>query len=119
MRFAGYAAIFDRPDQGGDVIRKGAFEGAPAKDLPLFWQHDATQRIGTVERLAEDRRGLRVIARLADGRSVAPGQGLSFGYRVRAARKGKFRELTDLELIEVSLVTQPMQPLARVHAVEE
>jgi len=28
------------------------------------------------------------------------------------------RELTALELVEVSLVAQPMQPLARVHAVE-
>ena len=119
MRFAGYVAIFDQPDCGGDVIRKGAFNGAMTNGLPIFWQHDPAQRIGTVERLAEDRRGLRVIARLADGRSVAPGQGLSFGYRVRAARKGKFRELTDLELIEVSLVSQPMQPLARVHAVED
>ena len=119
MRFAGYAAIFDRPDHGGDVIRKGAFEGAPAKGLPLFWQHDTAQRIGTVERLAEDSRGLRVITRLTAGRAVVPGQGLSFGYRVRAARKGKFRELTDLELIEVSLVTHPMQPLARVHAVDD
>ena len=25
MRFAGYAAIFDRPDRGGDVVRPGAF----------------------------------------------------------------------------------------------
>jgi hypothetical protein len=25
MRFAGYAAIFDRPDRGGDIVRKGAF----------------------------------------------------------------------------------------------
>lgn len=119
MRFAGYAAIFDRPDSGGDVIRKGAFRGASEKGLPLFWQHDPAHRIGTIERLAEDTRGLRIIARLADGRSVAPGHGLSFGYRVRAAKKGKFRELTDLELIEVSLVMQPMQPLARVHAVED
>ena len=118
-RFAGYAAIFDRPDCGGDVIRKGAFSGAPEKGLPLFWQHDPAHRIGTIERLAEDSRGLRVIARLTAGRDVSPGQGLSFGYRVRAARKGRFRELTDLELIEVSLVSQPMQPLARVHAVED
>ena len=28
------------------------------------------------------------------------------------------RELTALELVEVSLVTVPMQPKARVHAVE-
>jgi len=119
MRIAGYAAIFDRPDQGGDVIRKGAFASAPKAGLPLFWQHDAGRRIGTVESLAEDTRGLRVIARLAPRRAVAPGHGLSFGYRVRAAHNRKFRELTDLELVEVSLVSEPMQPLARVHAVED
>ena len=27
MRFAGYAAIFGRPDRGGDVVRAGAFAG--------------------------------------------------------------------------------------------
>jgi HK97 family phage prohead protease len=45
--------------------------------------------------------------------------GLSFGYRVREAKGEAPRELTDLELVEVSLVTFPMQPRARVHAVEE
>jgi phage head maturation protease len=28
------------------------------------------------------------------------------------------RELTDVELVEISLVTLPMQPRARVHALE-
>jgi len=119
MRFAGYAAIFDRPDSGGDVVRRGAFAAAPSRGVPLFWQHDPALRIGTIEKLEEDSRGLRVIGRLVSGRAVAPGQGLSFGYRVRAARQGPFRELTDLELVEVSLVAQPMQPLARVHAVDD
>ena len=45
--------------------------------------------------------------------------GLSFGYRVREAKGTEPRELTALELVEVSLVAQPMQPLARVHMVEE
>jgi hypothetical protein len=31
---------------------------------------------------------------------------------------GAVRELTALDLVEVSLVAQPMQPLARVHAIE-
>lgn len=44
--------------------------------------------------------------------------GLSFGYRVRDKRHGRVRELRDLELVEVSLVTIPMQPGARVHMVE-
>ena len=46
-------------------------------------------------------------------------RGLSFGYRVKAATEGAPRELTELELVEISLVTMPMQPKARVHAIEE
>ena len=45
--------------------------------------------------------------------------GLSFGYRVREAKSaGALRELIELDLVEVSLVAHPMQPKARVHAVE-
>ncbi len=118
MRFAGYAAIFDAPDHGGDVIRKGAFAHALRADIPLLWQHDAGKVIGRIESLSEDARGLRVIARLSGGQSVHAGQGLSFGYRVLSADKRTYRELTALDLIEVSVVTHPMQPLARVIAVQ-
>ncbi|WP_106639899.1 HK97 family phage prohead protease [Allosphingosinicella vermicomposti] len=130
MRFAGYAAVFDRVDRGGDVVRAGAFARA-LKDgggVPLLWQHQAGRPIGRIEMLAEDRRGLRVIGRVLDGeaaRLLGAGavRGLSFGYRVRAGRPSTGsglagRELTDLDLVEVSLVTFPMQPQARVHAVE-
>lgn len=126
MRFAGYAAVFDRPDRGGDVVRAGAFarslkRGAGA--VPLLWQHDPAKPIGRIEYLKEDRRGLRVIGRLVDPRAAALLKGgaiggLSFGYRVRTAGEGAPRELTELELVEVSLVTLPMQPMARVHALE-
>lgn len=123
VRFAGYAAVFDAVDRGGDVVRAGAF-GAPAL-VPLLWQHGGAP-VGVIEQLAEDARGLRVIGRIDDARLaglVRGGgvKGLSFGYRVRGARtgslRGRVRELTALDLIEVSLVAQPMQPLARVHAV--
>jgi len=121
IRFAGYAAVFDRVDRGGDVVRSGAF-GALPEAVPLLWQHGGAP-VGTIERVAEDLQGLRVIGRiehprlagLVKARAVT---GLSFGYRVTAARSGRVRELTGLELVEVSLVAQPMQPLARVHAVE-
>ncbi len=124
MRFAGYAAVFDMPDRGGDIVRKGAFKGTAKAGIPLLWQHDQSRRIGYVESLSEDDRGLRVIAQIddaeldTDGEAVRAGAGLSFGYRVRTARRGEFRELTDLDLIEVSVVSHPMQPLARVLAVE-
>ena len=131
MRFAGYAAIFDRPDRGGDVVRAGAFErslkrGAGA--VPLLWQHDPARPVGRIEYLREDRRGLRVIARLsagAGGREAAAllkdgaVAGLSFGYRVRKSSGASPRALEDIELVEVSLVSLPMQPKARVHAVED
>ena len=116
MRFAGYAALFDRVDRGGDVIRAGAFADARVP-LPILIGHDARRRVGEVESLAEDKRGLRVIGRV--DAPVTPGIGLSFGYRVRAAAHGAHRELKSLDLIEISLVAHPMQPLARVHAVED
>lgn len=126
MRFAGYAAVFGRPDKGGDVIRKGAFAAAlsRATEVPLLWQHKAGAVIGRIEHLSEDQRGLRVIAAVGDERAsklLESGRvnGLSFGYRVREAKaSGPHRELVELDLVEVSLVANPMQPKARVHAVE-
>ncbi len=124
MRFAGYAAVFDRPDSGGDVVRRGAFAEALKRsgEVPLLLQHKG-QPVGRIEHLSEDRRGLRVIAEVADARVrelVRRGlRGLSFGYRVREANSAAgVRELRALDLVEVSLVARPMQKLARVHAVE-
>lgn len=130
VRFAGYAAVFDRIDNGGDVVRRGAFARtlAAGKKVPLLWQHRSGTVIGHVERLAEDKRGLRVIASLSSGevaRAVAAQMkrgglnGLSFGYCVRRAeRRDHIRDLVDIDLVEVSVVSNPMQPLARIHAVE-
>lgn len=126
VRFAGYAAVFDRPDRGGDIVRKGAFARALERvgEIPLLLQHKSGQVIGRIEHLSEDKRGLRVIASVGDARAarlVAGGaiDGLSFGYRVREARQsGQARELIDLDLVEVSLVARPMQRQAKVHAVE-
>jgi HK97 family phage prohead protease len=100
----------------------------------LLWQHDAREPIGFVESVTEDQRGLRVVARVIDaGRGAGVSRllsagaidGLSFGYRVKAARRlargsgGAVRALERVELVEVSVVTFPMQPLARVLAVVE
>jgi len=130
IRFAGYAAVFDLLDRGGDVVRPGAFQRSliARRSIPLLWQHRAGAVIGRIERIEEDRRGLRVIgslnssetgamaARLISSRSI---EGLSFGYRVRSAeRSGGARHLTDVDLIEVSVVSRPMQPKARIHAVQ-
>jgi HK97 family phage prohead protease len=128
VRFAGYAALFGVADGGGDTIRPGAFARSLAggAEVPLLWQHDAARRIGTVETLAEDPRGLRVIARIDRPGSRAAAllrrgevNGLSFGYRARGyARVPGGRVLEDIELLEVSLVSHPLQPGARVHLVD-
>ena len=129
LRIAGYAALFDVADGARDTIRKGAFARTLAEQkgpLPLFWQHKPGQRIGTVETIAEDERGLRVIARVENAGSYAMKLlhrrevcGLSFGYRARGFRRTPGgRVLEDIDLFEISLVTHPLQPGARVHLVQ-
>jgi len=128
IRFAGYAAIFNRIDKGGDIIRPGAFGTLPeGQSLPLLWQHSPDQRIGSVDYIREDRRGLRVIANIStatragrDAAAMVQGgtlKGLSFGYRVKKASGQNPRELLELDVAEISLVTFPMQALARVHII--
>ncbi len=126
LRFAGYAALFGKRDAGGDTIRPGAFARTLADrkaPLPLFWQHHPDQQIGWIESIAEDAKGLRVIASLANPQGGAAAAlkrgaatGLSFGYRARHFnRDSQGRELTEIDLFEVSLVSHPMQYGARVH----
>ncbi|MBT2135108.1 HK97 family phage prohead protease [Croceibacterium sp. LX-88] len=127
-RIAGYAALFGVPDGVRDTIRRGAFARTLAEragPLPLLWQHRPGQRIGTVESVSEDSHGLRVIARIDKPESRAAAllkhgevSGLSFGYRARRYRRlPEGRLLEDIELLEVSLVTHPLQFGARVHLV--
>ena len=128
VQLSGYVSRFDVPDRQGDVVRHRAFVGAPA-GVPLLWQHDPMRPIGRVLSLSEDRIGLKMLAGVSpscrDGedalallRSGAV-DGLSFGYRVKSARRrpGGGRELLRLELVECSVVTLPMHEEARVLAI--
>jgi HK97 family phage prohead protease len=126
LRIAGYAALFDVADSAKDTIVKGAFARTLAErrdPLPLYWQHNPDRQIGVVERVEEDTRGLRVIARIDNPEARATSEllsrrtnGLSFGYRARGYRRfPSGRVLEDIDLFEVSLVTHPLQPGARVH----
>lgn len=119
IRVEGYAAVFDRPDRAGDVVRRGAF--ADAGRVPLLVQHRG-RAVGRIEAIGEDARGLRVVAVVEDAgvaQAVASGAlaGLSVGYRARAVRRGAWREIVRAELAEVSLVAVAMQPAARVERV--
>mgnify|MGYP000424259671 CR=1 FL=1 len=133
----GYASLFGVPDKGGDVVMPGAYGAslaalaAEGRRVKMLWQHDPAQPIGVWDELREDARGLfvkgRLLTEVARGREalalVASGavDGLSIGYRTRrAVRDGQGRrQLLELELWEVSLVTFPMLPQARVAAKAE
>lgn len=131
---AGYASLFGKRDQGGDVVQKGAYAASLAKlaaagrAVKMLWQHDPAQPIGVWDEVREDAVGLwvkgRILTEVDKGReavallTAGAIDGLSIGYRtVKAERDGKGqRLLSELELWEVSLVTFPMLPEARVSA---
>ena len=131
---SGYASLFGQADQGGDVVEVGAYRASLAKiaarggSVKMLWQHDPAQPIGVWEEVREDARGLwvkgRILTDVTRGREAAALlgvgaiDGLSIGYRTVRAHKdasGK-RRLMELELWEISLVTFPMLPDARVAA---
>ena len=131
---SGYASLFGDVDQGGDVVQTGAYAqsltavAAAGRSIKMLWQHDPTQPIGVWDEVREDAKGLwvkgRILGEVEKGREavalIAAGaiDGLSIGYRtIKATKNTKGqRLLSELELWEVSLVTFPMLPSARVDA---
>lgn len=133
--FEGYASLFGRADLGGDVVAPGAFAESlrrrGAGGVRLLWQHDPAEPIGRWLQLVEDERGLKARGELnlavARAREVhalmrqGAVDGLSIGFRVeraRAERATGLRRLERIDLWEISVVTFPMLPDARVSGVK-
>lgn len=129
----GYASVWDTPDAYGDVIRRGAFARTLAdRDRPvrMRWQHYGPI-IGRWIELREDDIGLYCRGVLIRGHSVADDvaaaieagavDGLSIGFYARAWRDlpGGGRELTEIELVEISVVEEPAQARATVREVRK
>jgi HK97 family phage prohead protease len=134
--FEGYASVFGQADLGKDVVMPGAFRESlrkrSATEVRLLWQHDPAQPIGRWLSIAEDGRGLRVrgklnlaVERARDIHALMRDgavDGLSIGFRVeraRAERPTGLRRLEKLDLWEISVVTFPMLPDARVETVKQ
>ncbi|MEO0343561.1 MAG: HK97 family phage prohead protease [Pseudomonadota bacterium] len=128
---SGYASLFGLPDQGNDIVAPGAYAASLARlkdqgrSVKMLWQHDPHQPIGVWDIVREDAHGLyvkgRILTDLDLGHNVqtliSAGaiDGLSIGYRtLKAERNDTGRVLKTLDLWEVSLVTFPMLPEARV-----
>ena len=127
--FEGYASVFGRVDLSGDRILPGAFGGklipAQISQVRMLYQHQAEAPIGRWTDIREDHHGLFVRGELfldtADGvrvhRLVKGGaiDGLSIGFKTAKAnadRRG--RVLAKVDLWEISIVTFPMSPTARI-----
>jgi HK97 family phage prohead protease len=129
--FAGYASLFNREDLGGDLILPGAFRDSLRQrgtaGIKMLLQHNPNEPIGVWEQLAEDARGLwakgRLMPEVARAREVlslmraGALDGLSIGFRTILGRrdaKTGIRRLAKVDLWEISIVTFPLLPEARV-----
>lgn len=133
--FAGYASLFGEVDLGKDLVMPGAFRESlrlrGVQGIKLLFQHDPNEPIGVWLELREDARGLFVRGRLMPEVTRAREvlslmragalDGLSIGFRTMKGRTDPstgVRRLDRIDLWEISIVTFPMLPEARVSSVK-
>jgi hypothetical protein len=133
--FDGYASLFGKPDLGRDLVVPGAFRDSLARrgvaGIRMLFQHDPGAPIGVWLDIREDLRGLYVRGQIATGVQRASEtlalmragaiDGLSIGFKTVQAtrdRRTGIRRLERIDLWEISIVTFPMLPDARVERVK-
>lgn len=133
--FSGYASLFGEVDLGKDAIAPGAFVHSLEKRGPsgvrMLFQHDPAEPIGRWRTIREDQRGLYVEGVLSPGVARAREvlnlmksgalDGLSIGFqtvRSKTERGSGVRRILEADLWEISIVTFPMLPSARVSNVK-
>jgi len=133
--FEGLASTFGNRDRVGDVIAPGAFRASLTRPerIKMLWQHDARAPIGTWETIAETPSGLAVKGRLVlevqQARETlallraGAVDALSIGFSVpkdgaSLEQDKSVRRITAVDLWEISVVTFPANPKARVSRVK-
>lgn len=136
--FKGYGSVFGNVDSYGEVVAPGAFKKslaaleAKGRSVPILWQHKTDQPIGAWTSLKEDDHGLwgegalwldaAPNARIAQmGMMTKSITGLSIGFYTLADsynEKTGIRTLSEIELIECSIVTNPANDAARIDSVK-
>ena len=135
--FKGYASVFGNMDSYRDIVEPGAFEKTlkkkRLKDIKLLWQHWSDSPVGIPTLFEEDKKGLYM-----EGKLAIPGvqkaeeaqalmklgavTGLSIGFMTKIEEWDKdkrVRRLKEVDLWEVSIVTFPANPKAKVSSVKD
>jgi HK97 family phage prohead protease len=132
----GYASLFGEVDQARDMVMPGAFTVSlrrrGIRRIPMLFQHDPAEPIGVWLELREDFRGLhargRLIPEVVRARELlallkaGAADGMSIGFRTIKGRidpKTRIRKLVEIDLWEISIVTFPLLPGARVRTVKQ
>lgn len=132
FKFEGYASTKDI-DLVDDIVEPTAFDAFLNKEMPvMLWQHDSREPVGVFDEAKSDDQGLFVRGRMPKEDTMVSGRimpqmkigsvkAMSIGFRVRRAKydneKG-IRIIKEADLPEVSLVTFPANPAARVTALK-
>lgn len=133
--FSGYASLFGAVDLSRDMVVAGAFAKSlanrKASGIRMLFQHDPAEPVGSWSVICEDKTGLYVEGKLS--KSVARARellelmrdgaidGLSIGFRTvrsRTEAKTGIRHIHEADLWEISIVTFPMLPQARISSVK-
>ena len=135
--FEGYASTFGNVDKGNDIVVAGAFRKSlrrrPYNKVKLLYQHNNNEPIGVFTSAKEDQSGLYVKGQLAMGTQrgretfelmkMGALDAMSIGFKADPKSQSyderkRRRYLKDIDLMEVSLVTFPMNDKAIIHAVK-
>lgn len=136
-KISGYASVFNVRDGQGDVVCPGAFEKSLSEyrckgSFPkMLWQHQPHTPIGRWTCLKEDDHGLyvegEILLSLTKGREAYEMiknhmiEGLSIGCQIVQSEKGSIageKALTEVRLVEISLVTFAANQEAKIHSVK-
>jgi len=128
FRFEGLASTFGNIDLVNDIVVRGAFKESLAEKTPVvLWQHKSDSPLGMPEDIRETEQGLFLKAKLPKSDTFVAGRvipqikvgsisAMSIGFRVveRDFNEEGIRLLKKVDLMEVSLVTFPANPMAMV-----